>query len=148
MIDEPFGGGQQGAETREPDVFLRPQSHVVKAGDFAQSIVSAAMGVADEVIQGFELAEDGDIDRGAEGLLQFVESGDLVAQQKRAQFMGVEGEGPHNVIVPTATVPPDRNYNKLRIRSLPLSEGPQMAIPTGYKAITSFSRRPAGKGRL
>jgi len=51
------------------------------------------MGVADEVIQGFELAEDGDIDRGAEGLLQFVESGDLVAQQKRAQFMGVEGEG-------------------------------------------------------
>ena len=121
---------------------------VVKTGDFAQSIVSAAMGVAGEVIQRFELAEDGDIDRGAEGLLQFVESGDLVAQQKRAQFMGVEGEGPHNVIVPTATVPPDRNYNKLRIRSLPLSEGPQMAIPTGYKAITSFSRRPAGKGRL
>ena len=107
MIDEPFGGGQQRAETREPDVLLRPQALVVKESDFAQSIVSAAMGVAGEVIQGYELAEDGDIDRGAEGLLQFAERGDLVAQQKRAQFIGVEGEGPHNVIVPTTTVPPD-----------------------------------------
>ena len=99
-IDECLGGGQQRAEAREPDVCLRPQSLVVKAGDFAQGIVSAAMGVAGEVVQRFEFAEDGDIDRGAEGLLEFVEGGDLAAQQQRAQFIGAEREGPHNVIVP------------------------------------------------
>ena len=34
-IDEHFGSGQQRAGAREPDVCLRPQSMVVKAGDFA-----------------------------------------------------------------------------------------------------------------
>src|ERR1017187_5023660 len=91
---------------------------LVKAGDFAQGIVSAAMGVAGEVIQRSELAEDGDINEGTEGLLQFVEGGDLVAPQKRAQPIGAEGDGSHNVIVPTATNPYDRNYNKSRLRCL------------------------------
>jgi hypothetical protein len=104
---------------------------VVKAGDFAQSIVSAAMGVAGEVIQRFELAEDGDIDRGAEGLLHFVEGGDLVAQQKRAQFIGAVGDGSHNVIVPIAMIPPDRHYNKLRSGWLPLTKDHQLAVPQG-----------------
>jgi len=45
-IDEDFGGGQQRTETREPDVRVRPQSLVVKAGDFAKRVVSAAMGVS------------------------------------------------------------------------------------------------------
>ena len=99
-IDECLGGGQQRAELREPDVCLRPQSVVVEAGDFTQGIVSAAMGVAGEVIQRLEFAEDRDIDGGAEGLFQFVEGGDLVAQQQRAQFIGAEGERSHNVIVP------------------------------------------------
>src|SRR5713101_7084962 len=70
-IDEHFGGSQQRAETREPDVCLRPQPMLVKTGDFAQSIVSATMGIAGEVIQRFELAEDSDVDRGTEGLLPF-----------------------------------------------------------------------------
>src|SRR5664280_53203 len=81
-IDEHFGSGQQRAGAREPDVSLRPQSMVVKAGDFAERIESATMGVAAEVIQWFELAEDGDVDGVAEGLLHFVEGGDLIAQQK------------------------------------------------------------------
>ena len=42
-IDEHFGGGQQCAETREPDVSLRPQATVVKTGDFAQSIASVCL---------------------------------------------------------------------------------------------------------
>src|SRR5664279_4592486 len=112
-IDEQFGGGQQRAASREPDVCLRPQSKVVKPGDFTQRIVSAAMGVAGEVIEQFELAEDGDVDGVAEGLLHFVEGSDLVAQQERAQCIGAVGEGPHNVIVPTKAIPPDRYYNKL-----------------------------------
>ncbi|MGH9454103.1 MAG: hypothetical protein ACRD2O_09070 [Terriglobia bacterium] len=56
-MDESFGGGQQRAETGEPDVLPRPQSAIVKAGDFAQGIVSAARGVAGEIIQPFEFAE-------------------------------------------------------------------------------------------
>ena len=74
---------------------------LVEAGDFTQRIVASAMRVAGEVIQRLELAEDGDIDAGTEGLLQLVESGDLVAQQQRAQFIGAKGDRPHNVIVPT-----------------------------------------------
>jgi len=77
---------------------------VVKAGDFAQRIVSAAMGVAGEVVQRFEFAEDGDIDGSAEGLLQLVERGDLVAQEKLVQRIGAEREGSHNVIVPTVAI--------------------------------------------
>src|SRR2546426_8431478 len=57
-IDEHFGGSQQRAETREPDVCLRPQPMLVKTGDFAQSIVSATMGIAGEVIQRFERSEE------------------------------------------------------------------------------------------
>src|ERR1700726_739508 len=85
---------------------------VVKTGDFAQSVVSAAMGIAGQVIQRFELTEDGNIDRRAECLLHLVEGGDLIAQQQRAQFIGVIGDGSHNVIVPTRRLPPIRNYNK------------------------------------
>src|SRR5271169_1022684 len=111
-IDESFGSGQQRAETRKPDVCPGPQSHVVKAGDFAQSIVSTAMRVTGEIIQRLELAEDGDVDRSAEGLLHIVESGDLKTQQKRAQVLRAVGDGSHNVIVPIKEKPPDRNYNK------------------------------------
>src|SRR5450759_4786642 len=121
-IDEPFGGGQQRAASREPDVCLRPQSKVVKPGDFTQRIVSAAMGVAGQVIERFELAEDGDVDGVAEGLLHFVEGGDLIAQQKRAQCIGAVGEGSHNVIVPTTPIPPNRYYTKSKARRPPLTD--------------------------
>ena len=47
-IDESLGGGQQSAEPRKPDLCLRPQSVIVKASDFAEGIVSAAMGIAGE----------------------------------------------------------------------------------------------------
>ena len=59
------------------------------------------MGVAGEIIQRFEFAEDGDIDRSAEGLFEFVKSGDLVAKEQRSQFIGAKRKGSHNVIVPT-----------------------------------------------
>jgi len=91
---------------------LRPQPVVVEAGDFAQGIVAAAMGIAGEVTEGFKFAEDGDIDRSTEGLLEFVEGSDLVPQQERAQCIGAKGEGSPNVIVPTVTFLPIRNYNK------------------------------------
>jgi hypothetical protein len=45
-------------------------------------------------------------------MFHFVEGDHLVAKQKAAQFIGAVGEWPHNVIVPTGTIPPVRNYNK------------------------------------
>ncbi len=73
---------------------------IVKACDLAERIVSAAVGVAGEVIQRLELAEDGDVDRRAKGKFQFIQSGDFVVQQKHPQGIGAKGEGSHNVIVP------------------------------------------------
>src|ERR1700730_18563066 len=100
---------------------MRPEALLVETGDFTQGIVSAAMGIAGEVIQRLEFAEDRNIDRGAEGLFQLVESGGLAAQKQRTQLTGAEGERPHNVIVPIIPGPPVRNYNKsTRPLSLPL----------------------------
>ena len=86
---------------------------LVKVGDFAQGIVSAAMGVAGEVIQRFELAEDSDIDEGTKG-------------------------GSQNVIVPTTTNPPDRNYNKLRLRCLPLPKTAEWLVLMGPDGTLHF----------
>lgn len=49
-----------------------PALVAVEAGDFAQGLVSAAMGVAREVVQRLEFAEDGDVDGGPERKFQFV----------------------------------------------------------------------------
>jgi len=51
---------------------MRPQAFLAEKGDFTQGIVAAAMGVTGEIIQRLEFAEDRDVNRGAEGLLQFV----------------------------------------------------------------------------
>src|ERR1700686_520982 len=104
---------------REPDSRMRPQPFLVETDDLTQGIVSAAMRVAGEVIQRLEFAEDRDVDRGAQSLFQFVERGGLASREQTAQFIGAEGEGPHNVIVPVNLDPYVRNYNK-SARTLPL----------------------------
>jgi len=91
---------------------MRPQAFLVETGDFAQRVVAAAMGVTGEIIQRLEFAEDRDIDRSAEGLFQFVESGGLAAQEQGTQFIGAKGERSHNIIVPATYAPYVRNYNK------------------------------------
>ena len=97
------------------------------------------------VIQRFELAEDSDVDRGTEGLLHFIEGDDLVAQQKRAQFIGAVGEGPHNVIVPITAVLPDRNYNKSKRRWLPLQKS-MSCCPYGVReALLIFENQSCGE---
>jgi hypothetical protein len=54
---------------------------IVEKGDLAQCVVSAAMGIAGEIIQRFEFTEDRDVDRSAESLFQFVQGGDFVGKR-------------------------------------------------------------------
>ena len=81
---------------------MGPQADVVEAGGFAEGIVTAAMGIAGEVIQEFELSKDGEVGAIAESSFEFGQSSDFVAQEMLADSLGVEGEWAHNVIVPTS----------------------------------------------
>ena len=54
-MHEFFRGGQQRAEAREPGLGVQPQTALIQAGDLAQSVESAAMRIAGEVIQGLSL---------------------------------------------------------------------------------------------
>ena len=101
LIDEGLNGGDQRAMTREPDRIMGPQAGIVEAGGLTEGIVTAAMSIAGQVVERPEFAKDGETGRGAEGLLEFGKGRDFVAQQVLAEDLGVEGEGPPNVIVPT-----------------------------------------------
>ena len=59
------------------------------------------MSIAGQIVEELEFAKDGETGVSAEGLLEFGEGRDFVAQQVFAEDLGVEGEGSHNVIVPT-----------------------------------------------
>ena len=87
-IDESFRRGQQRAVTGKPHLCPRPKSPIVENGDLEERVVSAAMRIAAEIIQRFQFTEDGDVDRSAESLLEIVQSGDFIAQQKRAVNRG------------------------------------------------------------
>jgi hypothetical protein len=78
-----------------------PQADVVEAGGFAEGIVTAAMRIAGEVIQEFELSKDGKVGAGAESGFEFWQSSDFVAEEMLPESLGFEGEWAHNVIVPT-----------------------------------------------
>jgi len=73
---------------------------IIEASDFAERVKPAAMRITAEVVQRLEFTEDGDVDGSAESVLEIIQSGDFVAQQKRAQSIGAEGSWPYNVIVP------------------------------------------------
>ena len=75
---------------------MGPQAGVVEAGGFSESVVAPAMSIAGQVVEEFEFAKDGEISVGAEGLLEFRQSSDFVAQQVLAKDLGIEGEGSHN----------------------------------------------------
>src|ERR1019366_7095895 len=104
--------------------------------------------VAAEVIQWFELAKDGDVDGVAEGLLHFVEGGDLIAQQKRTQCIGAVEEGSHNVIVPIKVIPPDRYYNKSARGWLRLTEEHGTAVFKSCEHVLHFEDQSRGEDGL
>src|SRR6476660_8594506 len=51
LIDEGLNSGHQGAIAGKPDGIVRPQTGVVEASSFAESIVTPAMRIAGQVIQ-------------------------------------------------------------------------------------------------
>jgi hypothetical protein len=80
---------------------MGPQADVIKAGGFAEGIVTAAVGIAGEVIQELELSKDREVGGGAESGFEFGQSSDFVAQEMLPESLGIEGEWAHNVRVPT-----------------------------------------------
>jgi hypothetical protein len=98
--DEHLGGGQQGTVTREPGWRAGPQAIGSEAGNLAKRVETAPMRVAGQVVEFFELSEDGEVDVGAEGTLQ-IGKRDLVMEQQLSQGIRREGERSHNVIVTT-----------------------------------------------
>src|ERR1700736_4349097 len=104
LIDEGLEGGDESAVAGKPNRILGPQACVVEASGFAEGIVAAAMGIAGEVIQKLELAKDGEVGGGTESAFEFGQGCDFVAAQVLAEGLSMEGEGAHNVIVPTDCV--------------------------------------------
>ena len=101
LIDEGFNSGHQSAIAGKPDGIVGPQASVVEAGRFAEGIVTAAMGIAGQVIQELEFAKHSEAGTGAESHFEFGQGGDLIAQEMLADGLRVEGEWAHNDIVPT-----------------------------------------------
>ena len=62
------------------------------------------MRVAGEVVELFELSENGEVDVGAEGAFQIGKDCDSVVEQQLSQGIRREGERSHNVIVATDAV--------------------------------------------
>ena len=93
--------GHERAVPGEPDRLVGPQAVFVEAGDLAERIVAPAMGVAGQIVERLEFAEDGEIGMRAERLFERRQVGDLVTQKVGAQGLRVEGRWAHNVRVPT-----------------------------------------------
>ena len=85
LIDEGLDRGDQGAVTRKPDCLMGPQAGVVEAGGFSESVVAPAMSIAGQAVEALEFAKDGEASVGAEGLLEFGDDRDFVAQQVLAE---------------------------------------------------------------
>ena len=85
---------------------------IIEKRHLPECVIAVAMRIAAEVVERLQFSEDGDVDLRAESLLEFIQRGDFITQQKRAQCIGAEGCWAHNVIVPIERGSPIRNYNK------------------------------------
>ena len=65
-MDERLGGGQQGTVAGEPGWGAGPQAIGSEACDLAKRVEAAAMRVAGQVVEFFELSEHGEVDIRAE----------------------------------------------------------------------------------
>ena len=99
--DERLGCGQQSTVAGEPGRRAGPQAIGSETGDLAKSVETTAMRVAGQVVEFFELSEDGEVDVRAEGTFQIGKCCDFVVEQQLSQRIRREGERSDNVIVAT-----------------------------------------------
>src|SRR5213596_4310480 len=92
-LDEGFHGVYQRAVTREPDAFVRPPPTSIEARDFLKGVEASAMAVAGEITEVLQLAEDGEIDRGAEDPLELGQLGNLWRKQEGPRVVGAKSPG-------------------------------------------------------
>jgi len=67
---------------------MGPEAGHVEASNFAKGIVTTAMSVAGKVVEQLQFAENGKGGGGAEGLLEFGQGGDFMAQKVFAERLG------------------------------------------------------------
>jgi hypothetical protein len=68
--DERLGGGQQGAIAGKPCGLAGPETIGTETGDLAKSVETAAMRVAGQVVETFELSKNGEVNVRAERTFQ------------------------------------------------------------------------------
>ena len=92
---EVLGRGEQSAARGEADAAERPQAERVKARGFRQSVEGAAMGIAGEVRDGPQFADDGAATRGTEGSEHLRHGSDRLPAQEINEGVGMELNGSH-----------------------------------------------------
>ena len=98
-VDQGAGGGAQGAAGGEADAVVGPQAGGVEAGALAEGVEAPAVGVAGEVAELLELAEDRAGGRLAERGGEVGQGGDDVAAQEVGERVGGEDRGAHEAIM-------------------------------------------------
>jgi hypothetical protein len=91
--DEGLGGGQQGTVAGEAGRCAGPQTIGTETGDLAKSVETAAMRVAGQVVEFFELSENGEVDVRAEGTFQIGKGCDFVTEQRFRNESGEKARG-------------------------------------------------------
>lgn len=98
-IDQGLCGGAESAAGGEADLVVGPQSERVELGGLAQGVELATVGVAADVADGLELADDGAGGSIAESGGQLRESGNRLAAQEVGEGVRGEGGGAHAAIM-------------------------------------------------
>jgi hypothetical protein len=66
---------------------------IIEESDLAECVKPAAMRITAEVVQRLQFSEDGDVNESAERVLEIIQSGDSIAQQKCAKGIRAEDVG-------------------------------------------------------
>jgi hypothetical protein len=93
VADERLGGRQQSTVAGEPRRLAGPQAIGSEAGDLTKSVETTAMRVAGQVVELFELSEDGEVDVRAKGMFQIGKGCDFVAEKQLSQGIGAKVSG-------------------------------------------------------
>ena len=127
IADHRCGGGEQGANGREPHGAERPQPVLVEVDEFLKGVIAAPMGVAGAVREFLELAK-----RGASG-----------ARTERRHYLGQRGDGlPVKQVDERGGGVLARSHN-VTITNTTIVIVPQQASGTHRRRYESRHRRPS-----